>query len=283
MCVDIIIPVHNRDQLAKRSIHSVLSQSYPKWNLYIVDDASDRTILSNDITTLDNRIHLLRLKNNRGPAYARNFASRMGTAEYIAFLDSDDYWHKDKLMKQILFLKEHIEYNWVHTNELWIRNKKTVKQKARHRKKGGQFLVESFKRCLISPSAVLFRRDFFLRNGGFQNSFRVAEDFEAWLRMNYSAPIGYIDEPLTIKTSGLWPQLSSAPEIDRQRVLALHRFYRLHKKEENFHTFRDGLFDEIEYKMNILLKGAYKYNKKAKVMEYHNWLRVFKRARTKFD
>lgn len=282
MSVDIIIPVHNRISLLNRSIQSVLDQSYPLWELFIIDDASDISNFLPHSFFYNERIHTIRLNRNRGPAYARNLGASLGSSNWIAFLDSDDYWHPKKLETQISFLKEHPKYNWVHTNEKWIRNSKEVKPKKIHQKKGGIFMEDNFQRCLISPSSVLFRRNFWIQNNGFNPAFRVAEDYEAWLRINFNHPIGYISSPLTIKTAGDWKQLSSTPEIDRQRVLALHRFYRLNYHKKNFLTIQKNFFSEVERKLQILINGATKYGKTQRAMQYQSWSKVFKRARTKF-
>jgi glycosyltransferase involved in cell wall biosynthesis len=99
------MPVHNSEQFLKRSISSVIAQSYDEWELIICDDCS--TDKSLDILrdfSKNPRIQIIQNENNLGPAKSRNKAIDRANGRYIAFLDSDDYWLKDKLKTQIGFM-----------------------------------------------------------------------------------------------------------------------------------------------------------------------------------
>lgn len=114
-CVSVIMSSFNSSAFIQYSIESVLSQTYPCWELLIVDDAS--TDNSVDIilacAAVDSRIRFSRLDKNSGPAVARNKAIEAARGRFIAFLDSDDMWSPTKLEKQIAFMKEH-EYALTH-------------------------------------------------------------------------------------------------------------------------------------------------------------------------
>lgn len=269
--VDVVVPIYNRNTLAAQAIDSVLQQSFSKFTLYAVDDASTTAFsyAPND------QIKILRLPKNKGVAYARNFGVAHGKSPYIAFLDSDDLWHKDKLKLQIDFLQQNPKFHWIHTNEVWYKNGVLLKQQNKHKKQEGIFLERLFRRCLISPSAVVLRRSFFEKHNGFAETFKVAEDYELWLRLNFKNAIAYIDKPLTIKRAGSWSQLSSQIEIDRFRVLALHRFYRNVKTDPHFNQYFHSWKTEILKKINILLKGAIKYQHQKKEIRYLKWQKVF--------
>ena len=107
--VTIITPNYNCDLFIKQTIESVLSQTYSKWELIIVDDCStDNSIqIASTYVQKDSRIKIIQNETNKGAAFSRNKALDIAQGEYIAFLDSDDLWEKDKLEKQILFMKEH--------------------------------------------------------------------------------------------------------------------------------------------------------------------------------
>lgn len=288
--IDVVIPVYGRPKLSKEALQSVLKQDYPgRINIYIAEDHFpnySKTLCINHIASLQkyysNRyIYHIRYTKNRGPAATRNLAAFTGTAPFLAFLDSDDLWMPQKLSRQIDYLIQNKKSQWVHTNEQWFRNNIPVKQKARHRKMGGFFLNESFERCLISPSSVLLRRIFYAKLGGFQESFIVAEDYEMWLRGLIAADIGYLPEPLTIKRAGNWPQLSSRTEIDRYRVLALHRFARDHRNSGDLRISWPIFFEAAIKKINYLIKGAIKYNHAVNIRRYRSWLAAFTRMRTR--
>ena len=104
--IDIIIPNYNNGKFLDKSIRSVIKQSFRNWRIYIVDDNSNdnsRSILKKYKN--NKKIKLYYLKKNMGPSYCRNYAISKSKSELIAFLDSDDFWAKDKLKKQIDFMK----------------------------------------------------------------------------------------------------------------------------------------------------------------------------------
>jgi len=107
--VSIIIPSYNSSEFIAQTIESVLVQTYRDWEMIIVDDvSSDHSIeIVEEYVKKDDRIRLIKLEQNSGPAVARNRAITEAQGRYIAFLDSDDLWHKDKLSKQISFMQEY--------------------------------------------------------------------------------------------------------------------------------------------------------------------------------
>jgi len=107
--VSIITPNYNSESFVRQTIDSVRSQTHTDWEMIIVDDVSSdkSTQIIEEYMQKDKRIKLIRLKNNSGPAQARNRAIKEAKGRYIAFLDSDDYWHKDKLTKQLKFMQDH--------------------------------------------------------------------------------------------------------------------------------------------------------------------------------
>jgi len=106
--VSIITPSYNSKQFIKESIASALAQTYQNWELIIVDDISpdNSNELIEEYIKKDSRIKLIKLEKNSGPAIARNRGIKEAKGRYIAFLDSDDLWHPDKLSKQIAFMQE---------------------------------------------------------------------------------------------------------------------------------------------------------------------------------
>ena len=105
--VSVIMPVYNDTVYIRDAVQSVLRQTYPSWELWIVDDASTMDVRSEvaDLLT-DERIHFLRLSENRTAAGARNVGIAAAKRRYLAFLDSDDWWLPEKLEKQVRFMQE---------------------------------------------------------------------------------------------------------------------------------------------------------------------------------
>ena len=114
--VSIITPLFNSATFIEETIESVISQTYNDWEMIIIDDCSNDGSLEivKDIAKDDLRIRLISLKNNLGPSNARNEGIKQACGRYIAFLDSDDLWHKDKLEKQIKFMQKN-EYAFTFT------------------------------------------------------------------------------------------------------------------------------------------------------------------------
>ena len=104
--VSIIMPTYNCARFIRESIDSVLAQTYTNWELIIVDDSSTDNTAEMIANFNDPRIHYLRNEQNEGAALTRNKALRAVKGRYIAFLDSDDLWHPDKLERQIAFMEQ---------------------------------------------------------------------------------------------------------------------------------------------------------------------------------
>lgn len=110
--VDIIIPNYNKEEFLEEAINSVLNQTFNNWKLYIIDDAStDKSKLIIDKFKHNNKIIIKKLNKNKGPSFCRNLGIRISNSNFIAFLDSDDYWTKNKLEDQISFMTKN-NYNF---------------------------------------------------------------------------------------------------------------------------------------------------------------------------
>ena len=113
--VSIIMPSYNTGKFIKETINSVLNQTYNNWELIIVDDCSTDDTEKIVNTIKDNRIKFLKNNTNSGAAISRNRAIKEAKGKWIAFLDSDDLWKKEKIEKQIRFMKEN-HYDFSYTN-----------------------------------------------------------------------------------------------------------------------------------------------------------------------
>ena len=105
--VSVITPAYNSEAFICETIESVVAQTYTDWEMIVVDDASNDNTESvlKDYQARDKRIRYVRLTNNQGPSIARQTGVKEAQGQYIAFIDSDDLWMKDKLEKQINFMR----------------------------------------------------------------------------------------------------------------------------------------------------------------------------------
>lgn len=115
--VSIIMPMYNAKRFIEDTINSIRSQTYQNWELLITDDKSNDGSINivKAYMKEDNRIKLRVLEENRGGAVARNTSIRDSKGKYIAFLDSDDIWKREKLKKQIKFMESN-NYKFTYTN-----------------------------------------------------------------------------------------------------------------------------------------------------------------------
>lgn len=117
--VSIIMPSYNTGKFIEKTINSVINQTYNNWELIIVDDCSNDNTDEIVKSINDSRIVYLKNEKNSGAAVSRNKALKEAKGRWIAFLDSDDLWKKDKLQKQIDFMKEN-NYYFSYTNYIEI-------------------------------------------------------------------------------------------------------------------------------------------------------------------
>ena len=219
--ISVIIPTFNRKQLLLEAVESVRRQSFRDWELLVVDDGStdgtDQVIES----LISDGIRCIRQEHS-GVSAARNRGIRAARNDWIAFLDSDDYWHKQKLQQQFEALEANPEYLAVHTDEIWIRSGVRVNPRKHHQKRSGWMFHHCLRLCLISPSSILLHRSLLDESGLFDESFPVCEDYELWLRITARRPVFFVPEKLVVKRGGHADQLSrSRWGMDRYRVRGL--------------------------------------------------------------
>ena len=114
--IDIILPNYNSSKFLNQTLNSIIMQTYKNWKLIIIDDCSDnktKNILKK--YSKDKRIKIFWLKKNNGAGFCRNYGIKNSKSPYVAFIDSDDVWKKNKLEKQIIFMKKN-NYSFSYTN-----------------------------------------------------------------------------------------------------------------------------------------------------------------------
>jgi glycosyltransferase involved in cell wall biosynthesis len=217
--VSVIIPTYNRGWILRDAIDSVLGQTYADVELIVVDDGStDRT--PDILNSYGDRLRVIR-QANQGVSAARNRGIDNTSGPLIALLDSDDIWLPKKLAVQIDFFKRNPAALICQTEEIWIRNGLRVNPGKRHRKPSGMIFEPSLELCLVSPSAVMVRRELLEDVGLFDESLPACEDYDLWLRVGCRFPVHLIDKPLTIKRGGHEDQLSRQSSLDRYRIRSL--------------------------------------------------------------
>ncbi|MFH1117065.1 MAG: glycosyltransferase [Pseudomonadota bacterium] len=271
----VIIPTYNRAHVLGRAIGSVLAQSYRDFELIVVDDGS-----TDDTAALpacrDERVTLVR-QDNRGVSAARNTGIRHSRGRLTAFLDSDDEWLPDKLARQVGRPESEQPDFICHTDEIWLRDGKTVPQKRIHRKQGGRFFERSLQRCLISPSSVMLSRSLLDRIGWFDEDLPAAEDYDLWLRITAFHEVDFVAEPLVVKHGGGDDQLSRViPAIDRYRIQAIRKILRNPALPE---PCRENAVREVIRRARIVAAGCMKRGKEQEAEVYLELARSYEASR----
>ena len=268
MRISVIIPCHNRAHTLTRALSSVLAQSSAADEIIVVDDGSQ----DNSGELVECRYPQVRLirQQNKGVSAARNKGISAAQYDWIALLDSDDEWLPQKLQSIRDLQAQHREQVLFHSNEIWIRNGKRVNPMDKHTKYGGWIFHHCLPLCVISPSAVVMRRDILESLGGFDESLPVCEDYDLWLRLCHRYPVFYTDQPLIKKFGGHDDQLSRRHwGMDRFRIRSLDALInRYDLSAEQQHQAVSTLID----KLRILLKGALKHNNQEILNEYQPML-----------
>lgn len=271
--VSVIIPTFNRRELLKRAVSSVAAQTVHDFELIVVDDCStDRTSGSAVRWRVNAPYRFLRLNRNLGVSAARNCGVALSSGAYLAFLDSDDWWHPRKLEQQLAWFDRHPSFRIMQTREIWIRGGRRVNPPNRLEKVETGVFEASLNRCMITPSSVMMEKSLFEEHGGFDELLPVCEDYDLWLRIAARYPVGLLDERLLTRFGGRADQLSaSRPALDRFRVQACLKVLR----EGNLSDFqRERVRQTLVVKARILANGC---QKRGKAEEYERYRRIAQR------
>ncbi len=196
--VSVIIPAFNSAQYLPETIESVLSQTYSNLEIILVDDGSTDDTRA-FIEDLGDQVRYF-YQENAGSARARNKGIREANGEYVAFLDSDDKWLPEKLVRQIDYLEKN-NFDLVYCNKIWVDSCGSLIPDAYEQDAfpEGDIFVKMFSANYISTSSeVLAKKNILLDCGGFKDipELRNCQDYELWLRISHSYQIGAIPEKL---------------------------------------------------------------------------------------
>ena len=193
--VSVIMPCYNMASYVSDSIKSVIAQTYPHWELLIVDDASsDETVnIIKSYAQADSRIKFAIKKQNSGISDTRNQCIQMAQGQFLAFLDADDIWHPEKLEKQLSFMLAknigftYSTYDWIDEDGK-IMNKfiNTI---------GNLDYKTYLRNTIIGCSTVMVNKA--ITGDVFVPKFRTSEDTATWLDILRKGLMAYaIDESL---------------------------------------------------------------------------------------
>ena len=189
--VSIIIPTYNHAKFIGKALNSVKNQTYKNWEAIVIDNNStdETNKILNNIT--DTRIKHIKIDNKGVIAKSRNIGINVANGERIAFLDSDDFWTKDKLEICIKNINVNIDFIYhglesVNDNKKFIFKKKKFTGRKLNKPILNDLLVSSiFKGTPIGNSSVFVRKKILNKIGGISENKKLitSEDFNTWLRI----------------------------------------------------------------------------------------------------
>ena len=177
--VDIILPNYNSGQFFLKTIDSILNQTFKNWQLIIVDDnsnLSNKELLKKYLN--HSKIKIIWLKKNKGPGFCRNIAMRYSKSDYMAFIDSDDIWYKDKLFKQLNFMLEN-NFEFTYTNYLPFKTKNNQFEKHYYMNQviaPKKFNFETYIKNTSIGTATMIIKNTLIGNTKFTNT-KICEDY----------------------------------------------------------------------------------------------------------
>lgn len=200
--VSVVIPVYNRLRYLPETVESVLSQKYSHIQLIIYDDGSEQIELHQYYESLrDSRVKIIRGLHSGFIAASRNRGAKHAVGEYIAFLDSDDLWHPEKLVRQVPTLRK-TGFRWSHARFGMIDDASEPtpmraggKAPARH----GWILEHILTtQVWVAINTVVMELTLFKEVGGFHESPELngREDYDLFMRIAEREPIHFLDEVL---------------------------------------------------------------------------------------
>lgn len=269
--VSVIIPTYNRLWALPEAIKSVLDQTFSSFELIIVDDGSTDGTEKWVKEKCPSAKYIK--KENGGVSSARNRGIEKSRGRYIAFLDSDDRWLPEKLERQIKVMDS--GHAVCYTDEIWIRNRKRVNPRLKHKKYAGDIFLKSLPLVIISPSSVMIESDIFDEIGLFDEELLACEDYDLWLRLTSRYPVYFVDEPLIIKYGGHDDQLSKKYwGLDTFRIYALEKILSDNLTDDDR---IEAVIREIIKKARIILKGAENRGNKELANLYDEKIREYER------
>jgi glycosyltransferase involved in cell wall biosynthesis len=181
----VVIPNYNYVQFLKQAIESVQAQSFSSWQLIVVDNFS--TDGSSELVTslADDRIQLVQFANGGSIAAARNRGAELVVGDYLAFLDSDDFWSPNKLEECFRVLEVGADFVYHHLAIEGPKNTFGARFVKARKLKGVALRDLLVNGNAVATSSVVLRTSLFRSLGGMNPSPELlgVEDYDAWLRV----------------------------------------------------------------------------------------------------
>lgn len=223
--VSVIMPYYKKKKYIELAVNSVIEQTYKNFELIIVYDDENKEDLNllKKIIKKDKRIKLIINKKNLGAGRSRNKGIKLSKGSLIAFLDSDDLWKRNKLKKQIFFMKKNL-VDISHTSYLIINSSNKIIGSRRAKDMNHKLLLNS---CDIGLSTVIMKKEIITNKIKFAN-ISTKEDYVLWLKITLNNKIIFALKNNLTK----WRKLDDS--LSASKIQKFYDGYLVYKKHMNF-------------------------------------------------
>jgi len=271
--VSVNIPCFNAEKFIRKTINSVISQTFTDFEVIIINDGSQDQTEQIINTFSDPRIKYYR-QSNYGLAYTRNKAVSLSSGELIAFLDQDDTWLPQKLEKQVKLFESNSLLGLVYSNcyLIYEDGRKVLGTKFFKFQRGSVF-KQMLSNYFIVVSTAVVRKDIIDELGGFPN-YSIVEEFALFLRLTQRYLIDFVNEPLV---EYLYHETNTSKNLDLnlKEVEEIYSYWSKIGNDEIKHICRTSLGKQHyglarralfhlrnKRQAQYFLKGSFKYEKK---------------------
>lgn len=245
--VSIIMPSYNSANTLNRALNSIFKQNYKNWELIFVDDGSTDNTKRIIKEYNSHKIKYFKNNQNKGQAFSRNYALKMATGKYIAFLDSDDEWHPNKLEHQINYMKS-FNLDFSYTNYIYVIKNISCLREMPEKISFKKLLNEN----IVGQSTVVYEKKKYEKYN-FSTKFRM--DYYFWLKISKKKKYIY----------GLKDNYCTIYSTDNSLSQNSFRNIKL-----NWVTMRDGLkLNFLETIYNICSNSFHSFLKKQLYFIFH--------------
>lgn len=207
--VSVVIPAYNSDRYIADAIDSVLQQDYPALEIWVVDDGSEDNTRG-IVLSYGDKVHLA-TQQNKGSAAARNLGILNARGKYIAFLDADDVWHKNKIHLQLDALRNS-GYKMAYSSFIrWHPDAQgryaapdSLFDTPHHPDTTSANIVTGWTYadllldCIVWTSSVLVEKAEIEKAGLFDESLRKGQDYDLWLRLSRQIEMLGLQQPTAL-------------------------------------------------------------------------------------
>lgn len=217
--VSVIIPMYNSSKYILECVNSVINQTYKNLEVILIDDKSKDNTLDIVSKIKDKRIKIIKQKYNSGAATTRNRGIEEATGDYIAFLDADDFWVRDKIEKQVKFIKDK---TFIYSKYIYYKENKTHIAEVPLYYTYNKLLKNSG----IFTSTVMLNMENLTKEDIYMPNIKRGQDYGCWYKVIKKVGKAYgIDEPLAYYRVG-------NDSLSSNKLKAIKRTWNLYKMEK---------------------------------------------------